>query len=93
MPYTDAVITEVLRLRPPVPLAMPHATIAEVEICGKRMPKGTALLPNLYHAHHDPNHWEQPAKFDPERFLGTSGKANLELWIPFGVGELKSNSI
>ena len=48
MPYTEAVITEVLRIRPMALFALPHVTTEGIEVCGARIPEGTKLLASLY---------------------------------------------
>ncbi len=55
---------------------------------GYEIPKGTTVMPNLYAVHHDPRHWEEPEKFNPERFLDASGKLlpKPESWMPFSQG-------
>ena len=91
MPYTEAVMTEVMRIRPVLPLGVPHATVEDIDICGKRIPEGTTLVTNLYNACHDESFWQLPEKFDPGRFLGTSAKTNADHVIPFGTGKLYIN--
>ena len=45
------------------------------------------ILVNLWSAHMDPNVWEQPEKFQPERFLNDKGEViNRDRMIGFSLG-------
>lgn len=48
------------------------------------LPKGTAILPAIYLAHRDPDIWDEPNKFMPERFLNNSDTPYT--YLPFGGG-------
>ena len=90
MPYTEAVLCEVQRMGDIVPLGVPHACTEDVTLRGYRIPKGTHFMTVLYAAHRDPNVWEDPYRFNPERFLDAEGKVcKDERLIPFSMGELK----
>jgi len=42
---------------------------------------------NLYSAHMDPDEWQQPQQFRPERFLDESGNViGRDRIIPFSLG-------
>ncbi|KAK6151224.1 hypothetical protein DH2020_016156 [Rehmannia glutinosa] len=83
--YLHFIILETLRLFPSVPMLVPHVPSQDVEIGGYNVPKGTMVLVNAWAIHRDPNVWDEPLSFKPERF------ENLELenhkLLPFGMGK------
>ncbi|KAJ7819336.1 cytochrome P450 [Mycena olivaceomarginata] len=87
MPYCEAVVREVFRWRPIVPLAVPHATTEDDVYEGFFIPKGTTVLPNIWAMVHDESMYPNPDKFDPERFLNADGQLNSDDHIlGFGFG-------
>ena len=87
MPYTDAFIHEVLR-HSCIVYTTPHATTEEVELNGYTLPKGTAVYANVWWIMHDPAHWNNPAQFNPERFLDEAGNFRKnDRCIPFLIGK------
>ena len=64
--YLDMVVQESLRLYPPAPETVRQCantcTVGDFVI-----PKGVVVSIPIWHIHHDPQHWEDPEKFDPER--------------------------
>ena len=87
LPYTCAVINEILRKSTVVPDA-PRATTSQATIEGYTVPAGTIVYGNLKGIHHDPRFWLDPDTFEPDRFYDKKSKTcetNPNL-IPFGVG-------
>ncbi|KAK7032180.1 hypothetical protein VNI00_013354 [Paramarasmius palmivorus] len=68
LPYIRALIKEVIRIRPVVPL-VPHGTLADMEYRGFMIPKGTMIFVNTYGIYHNPEHFDNPETFDPERYV------------------------
>ncbi|GMH01441.1 hypothetical protein Nepgr_003280 [Nepenthes gracilis] len=59
----------------------------DCEIARFNIPEGTMLLGNAWAIHRDPNLWEDPTTFKPERFQGVDVDVCYNYkYIPFGVG-------
>lgn len=92
LPYLQAVIKEALRLHPPAPLVLREIQQG-CKIGGFFVPEKTKLIVNLYAVMRDPNFWEDPLEFKPERFL-TSSRSGQEddrneqamKYLPFSGG-------
>ena len=87
--YTEAVIMEVMRLYPVVPMGVPHMTYRATQVSTQPLPGGTFVMFNLYAIMRDPAHWENPDSFMPERFFSEdqSSLTKPKSWIPFGTGQ------
>ena len=81
--YTDAVVTETLRLRPPIPVVVRRLR-RPLTIGGHRLPAGVLVAPSAHLVHRRPDIYPQPHRFMPERFLGA--RPGTYSWIPFGGG-------
>ncbi|KAM4883687.1 steroid 21-hydroxylase-like [Sylvia borin] len=84
LPLLQATISETLRLRPPAPLALPHCALRHTSLGGLPVVAGTVLVPNLLAAQQDPDIWQHPEVFLPERFLAPGAPSRSLL--PFGCG-------
>lgn len=69
LPYVSAVVKEAMRWFPIAPVNTPHATDAEIQYGGYRIPKGSYLLASTWWLLHDPQVYQDPDAFDPDRFL------------------------
>ncbi|XP_013691273.1 cytochrome P450 76C3-like [Brassica napus] len=87
LPYLQAIVKETLRLHPAAPL-IPRKSESDVHIFGFLIPKNASVLVNVLAIGRDSSVWENPTRFEPERFLlreiDVKGK-DFEL-IPFGAG-------
>jgi cytochrome P450 len=81
--YMDAVVKEVLRVRP-VLSATPRQAVVPYTVGGWTVPAGVHVTPCQYLAHRRPELWPQPTAFRPERFL--EGAPPPLAWLPFGGG-------
>ncbi|KAL2465407.1 Cytochrome [Abeliophyllum distichum] len=87
MHYLKAVIKETLRYQPPIPL-IPREAGKDVKIMGYDIAAGTIVIINALAIGRDPLFWDEPDKFEPERFLNSSidFKGLHFQYIPFGSG-------
>ncbi|KAL9450958.1 hypothetical protein AB3S75_012660 [Citrus x aurantiifolia] len=88
--YLQAILKEAMRLYPAAPLLIPHESIEECTVSGYNVPSGTQLFINVWKLQRDPHVWEEPCKFQPERFLTRHKDTdvrgqNFEL-LPFSSG-------
>ncbi len=81
--YLDAVVKEVLRVRPVLSIAA-RRVVAPFEVGGHVLPAGVHVAPCIYLAHRRPEAWPEPTAFRPERFLGAAPEPGT--YLPFGGG-------
>ncbi len=84
LPYTVSVIQEALRLGGPTPGVMRIAR-QDMAVDGFRVEAGSMLLVGVYAMHRDPELWNRPLEFDPDRF--GAGRSRMQWqFLPFGGG-------
>lgn len=86
LPYTNALIKEVLRLYP-VAWITRRVALEDVEIGGYQVGAGTSVFLSPWIVHHDARWYDDPEAFQPERWL--KEKSELpprEAYIAFGGG-------
>ena len=94
LPYVRAVIKEVLRWRPPLPLGVPHKAAEGDWYDGMFIPKGASCVANIWLCNHDHAIFGDDAdEFRPERHLDNKGElvqgpieTNQEGHASFGFG-------
>jgi cytochrome P450 len=85
--FTTMVIKESMRLYPPVWGITRDASREDV-IGGYRIKKGDSIAMSPYAVHRLEKYWENPLKFDPERFSPERMKnIHRYAWFPFGGGQ------
>ncbi|SJL18346.1 related to cytochrome P450 CYP2 subfamily [Armillaria ostoyae] len=84
MPYTNAIVSEVLRWNPAAPLSIAHRSMKEDAYRGYHIP---AVIGNVWAMLHDEKDYPNPLAFDPDRFIPQDGKeAQPEPTVTFGFG-------
>ncbi|XWS41105.1 hypothetical protein CRYUN_Cryun17cG0052200 [Craigia yunnanensis] len=86
--YLKMVVKETFRLHPPVTLLIPRETMRHCKIDGYDIFPQTRILVNAWAIGRDPDSWENPEEFYPERFEDNDTDfrgAHFEL-VPFGAG-------
>ncbi|XP_034424765.1 steroid 17-alpha-hydroxylase/17,20 lyase [Hippoglossus hippoglossus] len=87
LPYLDCVINEGMRIRPVSPILIPHTAMTHSSIGGHSVGPGTRVLVNMWSIHHNPEHWDKPDLFNPDRFLDDKGqRVTPTFFLPFGAG-------
>ncbi|XP_069071503.1 cytochrome P450 2J2-like isoform X1 [Pleurodeles waltl] len=88
LPYTNAVIHEILRYGNIVSVGLPRLCLKDTVLQGFPIKKGTIILPNLSSVLYDPECWETPQEFNPCHFLDHEGNfINREAFLPFSAGQ------
>ena len=82
--YLAALVKEVLRLRPPIPVAAGRVLDEPFPIGPHTIPAGTLIMIDAWGLHHDPQLHPEPERLRPERFLDRAPEPYS--WLPFGGG-------
>lgn len=86
LPLLDRVVREVMRLRPAAWMWGRHAQ-EPVKLGSTALEKDTLVLMVPWLTHRHPDFWEDPDRFDPDRWLPErSGDRDRFSWLPFGGG-------
>ncbi|XP_074308800.1 cytochrome P450 81Q32-like [Silene latifolia] len=84
--FLQNIVSETLRMFPAAPLLLPHMSSQECTIGGFNVPRGTMLLANVWAVQRDPNLWNEPEEFKPERFDSSDPDQYKLQLLPFGLG-------
>ncbi len=86
LPYTRMVIEEAMRLYPPAH-TMSREALADDEIMGRKVPKGSTVVISPWLIHRHEKLWERPLVFDPERMAPERQESRPRYaYLPFGGG-------
>lgn len=84
--YLSRVLDEAIRLYPPVWI-LPRIALGPDTIGGYHVPAGADVLICPYTLHRHPDFWDEPDRFDPDRFLPErSADRPRYAYVPFGAG-------
>jgi cytochrome P450 len=86
LPYTELVLAESMRLRPPAWGIGRYAT-EDTKIGDWDVPKNGLVLVSQWVTHRDARYWPDPERFDPLRFAPDAKAARPKMaYFPFGAG-------
>ncbi len=86
LPYTAMVVSEAMRLYPPVWILTRQAQ-ADDDVGGFHVPAGSDVLISPYTLHRHPAFWSAPERFAPDRFdPGQQTDRPRYAYLPFGAG-------
>ena len=86
LPYTERVMKEAMRLYPPS-WAIVRNSLKDCEIGGYQVPAGATIMMSQWVMHRDPRYYDEPERFNPDRWLDERAKGASKLvYFPFGGG-------
>jgi len=86
LPYTRAVFSEAMRLRPPA-YATSREVIEPIVLGGQAIPVGAQVVVSPWVTQRDPRWWTEPLRFDPDRWLAPREEpSHRHAYFPFGGG-------
>jgi len=84
--FATKVIQEGLRLYPPFWM-VDRMALSDDRAGDLAIPRGSTVVVFIYGAHHSPQYWDDPERFDPERFTKANEKLRTPItYLPFGAG-------
>jgi cytochrome P450 len=86
LPYAERVVTEAMRLYPPV-YGFGREAVRDTEVMGYRIPKGWNVIMCQWLVHRDARFFPEPERFDPNRWGdGLAQRLPRYAYFPFGGG-------
>ncbi|CBF82299.1 hypothetical protein AN9218.2 [Aspergillus nidulans FGSC A4] len=87
LPFLDAFVKEAQRMHSPS--FQPARNVKKDIILpgGWALPQGSILIPSIPHLHHHTAYWENPDRFDPDRWRTEKVKnRHRSVYVPFAAG-------
>lgn len=85
--YTDRVLSESMRLFPPLPILSSRVAIEDDVFDDVRIIAGMRVVISPYAIHRHPRYWPDPERFDPDRFRHDRQTTRPRFsYLPFGAG-------
>lgn len=90
--YVKACIREAFRLHPVAPFNVPHVALADTTVAGYHIPKGSHVILSRTGLGRNPDVWDDPLRFNPERHITVSPEVEVSLvehdlrFISFSTG-------
>ncbi len=84
-PYLKCVFQESLRLYPPV-WSIARESIKDCELGGYPIPAHSQIVFSQWNMHRDPRYFQDPLKFDPDRWKTLTEHDLSFVYFPFGAG-------
>ncbi|KAM5544328.1 hypothetical protein V8D89_001988 [Ganoderma adspersum] len=75
--YITAIVKELLRWQPALPVGVPHRSLADDKYNGHLIPGGATVFVNIWAILRDPKLYPKPDEFIPDRFLDSSGNLDV----------------
>ncbi|XP_023752618.1 flavonoid 3',5'-hydroxylase 1 [Lactuca sativa] len=97
--YLNATFKETFRLHTPLPFLLPRTPSKSCIVGGYLIPRDSTVFLNVWAIQRDPQHWENPSEFNPERFLNYEGSGKWDYsgtnskYFPFGSGRRRCPGI
>ncbi|TMS33549.1 hypothetical protein L596_001278 [Steinernema carpocapsae] len=86
--YTQATINEIQRIANILPINLLRTVSEDVTIDGFEFPANTLVIPQISIVMNDPQNFDRPEVFNPERFLDFEGNLQKsEHFLPFSIGK------
>lgn len=85
LPWTRAVLSEAMRLRPPA-YAIGRLCLERTTVGGFAIEPGWGVIASPWLSHHDARWWPDPERFDPTRWLAEDAARPRLAYFPFGAG-------
>ncbi|EER89960.1 hypothetical protein BDA96_10G226900 [Sorghum bicolor] len=83
--YVKACIREAFRLHPVAAFNVPHVALADTTVAGYHIPKGSHVILSRTGLGRNPDVWEDPLRFNPERHITVSVSSTPELEVEVEV--------